>query len=157
MPLRGDRVRRYVNAYCPRCHDEHPERPLAEVARLSGWLAERDGRVWLERGCPDHGLVRTLYDESAEILAYLEQWTAPTKVHAPDLAGIFGRAIHLSDGRTLIADEPYLRDSILLPKRDVVAGYEPIMPSFQGVVSEGQLMKLLAYLKSLSINSEAQQ
>jgi uncharacterized radical SAM superfamily Fe-S cluster-containing enzyme len=89
MPLRDYRVHRYVNAFCPRCHEERPDRPLAEVRRLSGWLAVREGRVWLERGCPDHGLVRTLYDESAEILAYLEQWTAPTKVHAPDVAGNF--------------------------------------------------------------------
>ena len=49
----------------------------------------RGERVYLERGCPDHGLVRTLYDESAEILSYLEEWTAPTKVHQPDLAGNF--------------------------------------------------------------------
>lgn len=89
MPLRDYRVHRYVNAFCPRCHDEQPDRPLAEVRRLSGWLAVRGERVWLERGCPDHGLIRTLYDESAEILAYLEQWTAPTKQHLPDLAGNF--------------------------------------------------------------------
>jgi uncharacterized radical SAM superfamily Fe-S cluster-containing enzyme len=89
MPLRDYRVHRYVNAFCPLCHEERPDRPLAEVRRLSGWLAIRDDRVWLERGCPDHGLVRTLYDESPEILAYLEQWTAPTKVHEPDLAGNF--------------------------------------------------------------------
>jgi uncharacterized radical SAM superfamily Fe-S cluster-containing enzyme len=89
MPLRDYRVHRYVNAFCPHCHEEQPDRPLAEVRRLSGWLAIRDDRVWLERGCPDHGLVRTLYDESPEILAYLEQWTAPTKVHEPDLAGNF--------------------------------------------------------------------
>lgn len=89
MPLRDYRVHRYVNAFCPLCHEERPDRPLAEVRRLSGWLAVRDDRVWLERGCPDHGLVRTLYDESPEILAYLEQWTAPTKVHQPDLAGNF--------------------------------------------------------------------
>ena len=41
---------------------------------------------WLERGCPDHGLVRTLYDESPEILRYLEKWQAPTKQHVPDQA-----------------------------------------------------------------------
>ncbi len=87
MPLRGDRVRRYVNAFCPRCHTEDPLRPLAEVERLSGWLAERDGRVWLERGCRRHGFVRTLYDENPEILTYLEQWTAPTKWHTPDSPG----------------------------------------------------------------------
>jgi 7,8-dihydro-6-hydroxymethylpterin dimethyltransferase len=89
MPLRDYRVHRYVNAFCPHCHEERPDRPLAEVRRLSGWLAVRDGHVWLERGCPDHGLVTTLYDESPEILAYLEQWTAPTKVHTPDVAGNF--------------------------------------------------------------------
>ncbi|GAA4114846.1 radical SAM protein [Knoellia locipacati] len=89
MPLRDYRVHRYVNAFCPLCHEEAPDRPLAEVRRLSGWLAVRDDRVWLERGCPDHGLVRTLYDESPEILTYLEQWTAPTKVHQPDATGNF--------------------------------------------------------------------
>lgn len=89
MGLRGDRLHRYVTAFCPRCHDEAPERPLADVARLSGMLIERDGRIWLERGCPAHGLVRTLYDEDPEILSYLEEWTAPTKAHTPDVAGNF--------------------------------------------------------------------
>jgi uncharacterized radical SAM superfamily Fe-S cluster-containing enzyme len=92
MPLRGDVIRRYVNAFCPRCHDEQPDRPLAEVPRLTGWLAERDDRVWLERGCPSHGLVRTLYDESPEILTWLEGWTAPTKQHTPDTPGSFAPA-----------------------------------------------------------------
>jgi len=68
-------------------------------------------------------------------------------VHAPDLAGIYGRTIHLSDGRTVVADEAYLRDSILLPKRDVVAGYQPIMPSFQGQLDEAELSALVTYLK----------
>ncbi|WP_396899646.1 radical SAM protein [Mycolicibacterium sp.] len=89
MGLRGDRLHRYVTAFCPQCHDAAPERPLADVARLSGMLIERDGRIWLERGCPSHGLVRTLYDEHAEILSYLEEWTAPTKAHTPDVAGNF--------------------------------------------------------------------
>jgi uncharacterized radical SAM superfamily Fe-S cluster-containing enzyme len=89
MTLRGDRIHRYVNAFCPLCQGEQPDRPLSSVLRLSGWLAERDGRIWLERGCPEHGLVRTLYDESPEILRYLEQWTAPTKRHRPDRPGNF--------------------------------------------------------------------
>ncbi|MGH3765965.1 MAG: radical SAM protein [Pseudonocardiaceae bacterium] len=89
MPLRGDRIIRYVNAFCPHCHDESPQSSLTGVRRLSGWLAERDGRVWLERGCPQHGAVRTLYDEDPEILSYLEQWTAPTKRHTPDTVGNF--------------------------------------------------------------------
>ena len=87
MPLRSDRILRYVNAFCPMCHDENPGRPLAEVARLSGYLAEADERVWLVRGCPEHGRVATFYDESPEILRYLEEWTATTKVHTPDTPG----------------------------------------------------------------------
>jgi hypothetical protein len=82
-PCAGDRIHRYVNPFCPLCHADVPDRPLASVARLSGRLVERDGRIWLEQGFPAHGLVRTLYDESAEILRYLEQWTAPTKRHLP--------------------------------------------------------------------------
>lgn len=89
MPLRGDTILRYVSTFCPHCHHEDPERPLEQVRRLMGYLNEEDGRVWLVRGCPDHGLVRTLYDESAEILRYLEQWTAPTKRHTPDTLGNF--------------------------------------------------------------------
>ncbi len=85
MGLRGDRILRYVNAFCPHCHGQD----LDQVERLSGYLAARDGKVWLERGCRKHGLVRTLYDEDPEILAYLEEWTAPTKEHMPDISGNF--------------------------------------------------------------------
>ena len=85
QPLRGDRIHRYVTAFCPHCHEANP--PLAQVRRLSGALLIRDDRVWLERGCPEHGLVSTLYDESPEILRYLEKWQAPTKQHIPDQAG----------------------------------------------------------------------
>jgi uncharacterized radical SAM superfamily Fe-S cluster-containing enzyme len=89
MPLRSERLLRYVTAFCPTCHDEEPERPLADVRRLTGYLAEHDGGVWLVRGCPSHGRVETYYDESPEILTYLEQWTARTKTHLPDVSGNF--------------------------------------------------------------------
>jgi uncharacterized radical SAM superfamily Fe-S cluster-containing enzyme len=93
MPLRGDTIHRYVAAFCPHCYHENPELPLGEVRRLSGYLsADEQGMVWLVRGCPEHGLVRTLYDESAEILRYLEEWTAPTKRHVPDVLGNYDSA-----------------------------------------------------------------
>ena len=92
MPLRGDRILRYVNAYCPHCHRARPDGDLTEVPRISGRLVERDDRVWLERGCPAHGLVTTMYDEDAEILTYLEEWTAPTKRHTPDTPGNYAPA-----------------------------------------------------------------
>ncbi len=86
-PLRGDRIHRYVTAFCPACHSEDPQRDLADVRRLSGWLAERDEKIWLERGCPRHGFQRTLYDEDPQILRYLEEWVAPTKSHVADTTG----------------------------------------------------------------------
>jgi cytochrome c oxidase subunit 2 len=79
---------------------------------------------------------------------------APTStIHAPDLHGIYGRAVPLSDGRTVTADEAYMRDSILQPAKDIVAGYAPIMPSFRGTVTEDEMVALIAYLKSLSLPS----
>ena len=51
--------------------------------------------------------------------------------------------------KIVIADDQYLRDSILLPNKVVVAGYQPVMPSFQGVIPEGDLLELVSYLKTL--------
>ena len=75
-------------------------------------------------------------------------------VHAPDLEGLYGRSVHLSDGTTLIADQRYLHDSILLPNLQIVAGYEPIMPSFTGQLSEEDVLALIAYIKSISPEGE---
>jgi cytochrome c oxidase subunit 2 len=71
-----------------------------------------------------------------------------SSVHAPDLDNLFGRRVFLQDGRVVIADETYIHDSIIEPKKDVVAGYAPIMPSFKGQFSETDLMALVQYLKS---------
>ncbi len=79
-----------------------------------------------------------------------------SSIHAPDLDGVYGHRVQLAGGRTVVADEAYLRDSILLPQKDVVAGFAPIMPSFRGIVSDDQLVKLMAYLKSLSNKGERQ-
>lgn len=77
-------------------------------------------------------------------------------VRAPDLAGLYGRSVPLADGRIVAADEAYLRDSILEPKRDVAAGYAPVMPSFAGRISESQLIELVAYIRSLSSQGTAE-
>jgi len=68
----------------------------------------------------------------------------------PNLVGVFGKPVLLEDGRTVIADENYVRESILSPSAKVVNGFKPIMPVFQGLVSEEQLNALVAYIKSLS-------
>ena len=71
----------------------------------------------------------------------------------PPLAGVFGSRVPLDGGRSAIADEDYLRESILRPAAKVVAGYEPIMPSFEGQIGEEALLSLVAYLKELGATS----
>jgi cytochrome c oxidase subunit 2 len=71
----------------------------------------------------------------------------------PNLTGVYGKPVLLEDGRTVIADENYVRESILIPTAKVVSGFKPVMPSFQGQVSEEQLTSLVAYVKSLSLSS----
>jgi cytochrome c oxidase subunit II len=73
-----------------------------------------------------------------------------TQGRGPNLTGIFGKPVQLEDGRTVIADENYIRESILSPAAKVVSGFKPIMPVFQGLVSEEQLNALVEYIKSLS-------
>ena len=73
-----------------------------------------------------------------------------TQGRGPNLAGVFGKPVQLDDGRTVMADENYVRESILSPAAKIVVGFKPIMPTFQGMVSEEQLNALVAYVKSLS-------
>ncbi|NJN16355.1 MAG: cytochrome c oxidase subunit II [Oscillochloris sp.] len=68
----------------------------------------------------------------------------------PSLQGIFGETQALADGSAVVVDENYLRQSILNPMSQVVAGYNPIMPAYDGQVSDDQLNQLIAYIKSLS-------
>jgi cytochrome c oxidase subunit 2 len=69
-------------------------------------------------------------------------------VHAPSLNGLYGQPVPLQSGQIVVADDDYLRDSILQPSKNVPAGYQPIMPSFQGLLSEEQVIALIAYIKS---------
>lgn len=68
----------------------------------------------------------------------------------PAIGGIFGSQVELESGATVTIDEEYLRQSIILPSADVVKGFAPIMPTFEGQVSEAQIIQLTAYIKSLS-------
>jgi cytochrome c oxidase subunit 2 len=70
-------------------------------------------------------------------------------VSAPKLAGLFGNKVQLTNGATVTADERYLRDSIMLPAKEITAGYTAIMPTYQGQLNEEQLLGLIEYIKSL--------
>ena len=67
----------------------------------------------------------------------------------PVLNGVAGKRVALASGETVVADDAYLRESILNPQAKVVAGYQPVMPTFQGLLSEEDVMRLIAYVKSL--------
>jgi len=71
-------------------------------------------------------------------------------VRAPPLEGLYGRNVALADGSHAIADSAYIRDSILLPQKQITAGYEPIMPTFSNVLDEESVIRLVAYIKSLA-------
>lgn len=76
-------------------------------------------------------------------------------VHAPSLSGLYGTLVHLQDGSVRRADEAYLRDCILNPRSFTVAGYPPIMPDFSGQLDEGEMLKLIEYIKSLGGSQES--
>jgi cytochrome c oxidase subunit 2 len=67
----------------------------------------------------------------------------------PSLGGVFGSQVKLENGQTVLANESYIRESILTPQMKLVQGYGPIMPTFQGLVNEEGLASLIEYVKSL--------
>lgn len=68
-------------------------------------------------------------------------------VRAPSLAGLYGKPVPLEAGGTVIADNTYLRDKILNPDHNKIAGYKQVMPSFAGVINEEDMIRLLAYIE----------
>ena len=68
----------------------------------------------------------------------------------PNLEGLYGRAVRLQDNRVILADDNYVRESILDPNAKIVSGFMPIMPTFRGVLDEEELLQLVAYIKSMS-------
>lgn len=77
-------------------------------------------------------------------------------VRAPMLEGVYGRPVPLQSGEIVKADDRYIRDSILMPKAQIVAGFEPVMPTFEGQIKEDELLQLIAYIKSLGRDGRAE-
>jgi cytochrome c oxidase subunit II len=69
----------------------------------------------------------------------------------PVLAGLYGKTRQLADGSSVLADDQYLRESILNPQAKLAAGFQPVMPTFQGQVSEDDLIRLISYVKSIPV------
>ena len=74
---------------------------------------------------------------------------AAATVRAPMLAGLYGRPVPMEAGGTIIADDTYIRDKILNPDHNLIAGYKQVMPSFNNVIPEDELIQLIAYIKTM--------
>jgi cytochrome c oxidase subunit 2 len=111
-------------------------------------MTPQDYEAWLAggrtSGTPAQNGER-LFTEHACVTCHKRDSTG----RGPSLYGVYGSKVPLADGRTAIADDNYLRESIMNSQARVVQGYQPIMPAFQGMLSEENLMQLIAYIKTL--------
>ena len=111
-------------------------------------MTPQDYEAWLAggrtAGTPAQNGER-LFTEHACVTCHKRDSTG----RGPSLYGLYGSKVALADGRTAIADENYLRESIMNSQTRVVQGYQPIMPAFQGMLSEENLLQLIAYIKTL--------
>jgi cytochrome c oxidase subunit 2 len=106
-------------------------------------------QTWLSGGSSGG----TMVENGAKLFADLSCNTCHlqnTQGRGPVLAGRYGRQVLLTGGQTATMDDAYIRESVLNPQAKLVAGFQPIMPTFQGLVTEEQLLQLIAYVKSLS-------
>jgi cytochrome c oxidase subunit 2 len=109
--------------------------PAAYAAWLSGGASEASPAAAGEKLFQD--------------LACVSCHRADAQGRGPVLQGLYGRPVQLTTGTVVTADDAYVRESILNPAAKVVTGYQPIMPTFQGLVTEEQVLQLLEYIKSL--------
>lgn len=119
---------------------------------MIGWLEVMEPtafQAWLAGGSGSESL--------ASAGAKLFQQHACNTCHRPDslargpnLEGLYGNPVSLANGRKVVADESYIRESIVAPNAKLVAGFQPLMPTFQGLISEEGLLQLVAYVRSLS-------
>ena len=118
---------------------------------MIGWvyvMEPADYEAWLSGG-PTEGSLASNGQKLFQQLGCSTCHLPTGQGRGPNLIGVYGKPVLLSDGSTVTADDNYVRESILDPKAKVVAGFQPVMPTFQGIVNEEQLLQLMAYIKSL--------
>jgi cytochrome c oxidase subunit II len=117
-------------------------------SHMTGWLEAMEPAAyqqWLGGG----GGAESMVSSGEKLFHDLGCSTCHAR-DCPPLQGLYGREVPLEGGGTVVADDAYLRESILDPQAKIVRGYQPLMPTFKGQVTEEGLLQLLAYLKSLS-------
>lgn len=143
------RYRLFCTEYCGNQH-----------AGMVGWvdvMGQREYANWASGG----GSQGTLAEQGQNLF---QQFGCSTchlldqQGRCPNLRGLYNKPVQLSDGRTVIADDAYIRESILDPNAKIVAGFEPnVMPVFKGQVTEENVIQLIGFIKSLSPNAPASQ
>src|ERR1700757_1595910 len=113
-----------------------------EHSGMIGWIVvmdPRDYQAWMTTGGGNQAMTDTgekLFDNLGCVMCH----PPDTGPRGPNLAGIYNKPVQLEDGRTVIADENYIRESIMEPGAKIVAGYKDIMPTFRGQVSEEEMI-----------------
>jgi len=115
-------------------------------------VSEREYAAWLEEGSysgeglslADFG--EALFSSKACITCHSIEGKP---MAGPHLNGVFGKPVPLQDGGEVIADENYIRESILEPQASIVAGFQPVMPTYQGILKDREIDALIEYIKSL--------
>jgi cytochrome c oxidase subunit 2 len=127
--------------------------------RHSGMVGEvvvmdpNEYQAWLSGGAPE-GSLASAGEKLFADLACNTCHRPDSQGRGPVLEGLFGKTVTLQSGETVAVDEAYVRESILNPAAKITAGFQPIMPTFQGLVSEEQLLQLVEYVKSLQVRPE---
>lgn len=131
----------YCDQYCGTSH-----------SAMVGWVTVMEPAQyaqWLSGGGGGSG-GKPLADAGAVLYQQYSCSTCHGTGRGPSFVGLYGSSVKLTNGQTVMADDTYIRESILNPSAKVVAGYTPIMPTFQGQLSEEQILQLTAYIKSLA-------
>jgi cytochrome c oxidase subunit II len=125
---------------------------------MGGWvyvMAPADFENWLAGGGSNQTPVEAGRELFTNKLGCASCHAGGASQRGAKLEDLFGTDVKLTTGQVVKADEEYIRNSILNPSGQIVEGYQPIMPTFKGQVTEEQLLSLVAYIKSLSKNANA--
>lgn len=125
----------------------------AQHSGMIGWIEAMEPaafQAWLAGGAAE-GTLASSGEKLFQELACSTCHRPDSQGRGPVLDGLFGRTVELQGGGTVVADESYIRESIVNPQARILAGYQPMMPTFQGLISEEGLLQLVAYVKSLGV------
>ena len=115
-------------------------------------ISEREYAEWLETSFQTgEGMTPEEYGEQLFVskACHTCHSTEGKAMVGPSLNGVFGKPVMLASGGEVTVDENYIRESLLEPQASIVAGFQPVMPTYQGIIKDGQIDALIAYIKSL--------